>query len=454
MRSVDGNCNLAADPESVAQMKSLELLSETIIEILKEFSSNQLALTPNSLSHALSERKALSCLPPQIAFIDPYSVRESLAPSPQTPFALGPLHDGDSDASIANLLYFPQVRNTYVQVLAGLAPISREEYVERSSELQQRLEECNLMEVLVGLGDDLVSVVRLLVNRALEDMDHASDFLAELGKDLSGMEAQLFSYKSHNRETYLANDKFTSHLLSDTEEMSQAFDLSHVLEDTRGFIVSKLMTIKEAIRIKRREDEIRLQDADRKIDELQESLRGYKEEVLRTKERADVLEKEALLDGLTEIHNRRAYELRIREELRRYHRDGQGFSLVLIDVDGFKQINDLYGHPAGDKCLRGIAGRIRSAVRTTDFLARYGGEEFVVILAGSSGENARRIAEKIRVLIEKTKFCYRDEEIPVTISLGVTESKPGDGDQEALFVRVDDAMYRAKKEGRNRVCVI
>ena len=161
-----------------------------------------------------------------------------------------------------------------------------------------------------------------------------------------------------------------------------------------------------------------------------------------------------LLDGLTEIHNRRAYELRIREELRRYHRDGQGFSLVLIDVDHFKNINDLYGHQAGDNCLRGIAGRIKSAVRTTDFLARYGGEEFIVILAGSSGDNARRISEKIREVIEKTKFIYRDEEIPVTISLGVTVAEPSDGDPEALFVRVDDAMYRAKKEGRNRVCAI
>ena len=402
----------------------------------------------------MAERKELSRLLRQITPVDPDRAKGSPPPSVQAPLAIGPLQDGGSGVPEVDQLYVSQVRSTYIQILAGLGPISREEYLARSSELQQRLEDCCLPEVLVELGGDLVSVVRLLVSRALEDIDHASDFLAELGKDLSGMEEQLFSYRNHNRDTYLSNVKFTSHLLSDTEEMSQAFDMNDVIEDTRGFIVSKLTTIKESIQIKRHEDENRLQDADRKIDELQESLQGYKEEVLRTKERADVLEKEVLLDGLTEIHNRRAYELRIREELRRYHRDGQGFSLVLIDVDHFKNINDLYGHQAGDNCLRGIAGRIKSAVRTTDFLARYGGEEFIVILAGSSGDNARRISEKIREVIEKTKFIYRDEEIPVTISLGVTAAEPSDGDPEALFVRVDDAMYRAKKEGRNRVCAI
>jgi diguanylate cyclase len=443
-----------ADPEGVAYMKSIELLSEVIIETLKEFSTSRRALTPNSLSNALAERKELSSLLRQIAPIDPDCARGSPPLSLQPRLAIGPLQDGGSDVPTVDQLYFSQVRDTYIQVLAGLGPISREEYLARSSELQQRLENCHLPEALLELGDDLISVVRLLVNRTLEDMDHASDFLAELGKDLSGMEEQLFSYRSHNRDTYLSNVNFTSHLLSDTEEMSHAFDINSAIEDTRGFIVSKLTTIKQAIEIKRHEDDNRLQDADRKIDELQESLQRYKEEVLRTKERADVLEKEVLLDGLTEIHNRRAYELRIREELRRYHRDGQGFSLVLIDVDRFKRINDLYGHQAGDKCLRGIAGRIGTAVRTTDFLARYGGEEFIVILAGSSGENARKIAGKIRVVIEKTKFYYRDEAIPVTISLGVTAVEPGDGDPEDLFVRVDDAMYRAKKEGRNRVCVI
>lgn len=422
-------------------MESPDLLAEIIIDTLKEFSTSKVTLTPTSLSRALSERKEFSGFLLQI-------------PSSPTTSAMCLLPDNGSDASRAAHSYVLQLRDTYIQILADLAPISREEYVERSSELQRRLEDCYSMEALIGLGADLVSVVRLLANRALEDMDHASDILVELDKDLLGMEQQLFSYKSHNRESYLSSDEFTSRLLSDTEDMSQAFVLNHILDDTRGMIVSKLASIKTAIGIKRQEDEVRLQEADRKIDQLQLSLQDYRQEIRRSKERADALEKEVLLDALTEIHNRRAYEMRIREELKRYHRDGQALSLVLIDVDRFKQINDSYGHSTGDKCLRGIAGKIKSIVRTTDFLARYGGEEFALILAGSSADNARKIAEKIRALIENTKFSYRDEEVPVTISLGVTEAQPGDLDPEALFFRADDAMYRAKKEGRNRVCML
>ena len=434
-------------------MISFEILSDIIIETLQGFSSNKQPLTSLALCQALSERNELSSWLPRTASMDPYPQTKASPPSLEISWQDGSIDHLDQKSLKLNQVYVQQVRDTYLRILTGLAPISRGEYVERSSELQRRLEGCHQMETLLEFGEDLVNVVRLLVSRAFEDIDHASDILSELGKDLTGMEAQLVSYHIHNRETFRSNDKFTSHLLLDTEEISEAFHLSDVLADARGLFSFKLLALKKAIERKRQEDEVRLQDADYKIDELKKSLQGYKEEVARSKQRADALEKEVLLDGLTEIHNRRAYELRIREEMKRFHREGQTFSLVLIDVDCFKEINDVYGHPAGDKCLQGIAWRIRAGVRATDFLARYGGEEFVVILAGSSEENARRIAEKIRVLIENTQFFYRSEEIRVTTSLGVSEVRPTDEDPEVLFARVDGALYQAKKQGRNRVCI-
>jgi diguanylate cyclase (GGDEF)-like protein len=180
----------------------------------------------------------------------------------------------------------------------------------------------------------------------------------------------------------------------------------------------------------------------------------HNDQIALATERANILEKEVLLDALTEIHNRRAYELQIRENLRRYHLDGQSFSLVLIDVDGFKNINDNYGHSAGDKCLREIAKLIRSSLRKTDFLGRYGGEELIAIMEGASAEDGRKIAEKIRSRIERAHFSYQQEEIPVTISLGVTEVMQTDKDSETPFSRADNAMYQAKRQGRNRVCVM
>jgi diguanylate cyclase (GGDEF)-like protein len=124
-----------------------------------------------------------------------------------------------------------------------------------------------------------------------------------------------------------------------------------------------------------------------------------------------------------------------------------------MDVDRFKNINDKYGHSAGDKCLKEIAKIIMSSMRKADFLARYGGEELVAILPGSTADDAGKIAEKVRFRIELARFCYHQEEIPITISLGVTESRQGDQEPESVFTRADSAMYHAKQDGRNRVCM-
>jgi diguanylate cyclase (GGDEF)-like protein len=284
-------------------------------------------------------------------------------------------------------------------------------------------------------------------------MEHTNGFLSELGKDLSGMERQLLNYHSFNQETFQSNNAFNCNLLSHTEDMRGACDSAKSFEDIRKLIASKFIAVKAAIEIKQKDDLRRLEEANQKLEELQTSLQKYSEEIAVARERADKMEKEALIDSLTGVYNRRAYEIRIREEIRRYKRERLAFGLILIDVDHFKQINDLYGHRVGDKCLRELAGRIRSCTRSTDFLARFGGEEFIIILPGTSAGGAGKIAEKIRRLIGNTLFSYQDEEISVTISVGATQVTPEDEDPELLFTRVDDAMYRAKREGRNQVCV-
>lgn len=140
--------------------------------------------------------------------------------------------------------------------------------------------------------------------------------------------------------------------------------------------------------------------------------------------------------------------------MRRYHRNGEQFSLILIDVDHFKKVNDEYGHKAGDKCLKEIAKLIRTSLRKSDFFARYGGEELIAILNGSDVINAQEVAEKIRLRIVRTHFRYQEEVIPITVSLGVTEVMQTDEDPETPFIRADNAMYQAKSQGRNRVCAM
>ncbi len=125
---------------------------------------------------------------------------------------------------------------------------------------------------------------------------------------------------------------------------------------------------------------------------------------------------------------------------------------MVIDVDHFKSINDRFGHTAGDITLQVIAKALQKSVRQSDFIARYGGEEFVLLMPGLSLLNAAQPLEKLRKVIKNIPFKFREKEIEITISLGATQFKKGDTPLKA-FDRADDALYEAKKTGRDRLCM-
>ncbi|MDQ3262577.1 MAG: GGDEF domain-containing protein [Myxococcota bacterium] len=158
-----------------------------------------------------------------------------------------------------------------------------------------------------------------------------------------------------------------------------------------------------------------------------------------------------IVDGLTQVHNKRYFLEFIEREMGRCHRYNRSLSLVMFDIDHFKKINDNNGHLAGDYVLRELAGVIRPRIRREECMARYGGEEFAVVMPEAGSENARRFAEKIRKMIEDHPFQFEGKEIQVTISLGVADMT-GDMTEPLQFIKVADAnLYKAKKEGRNMV---
>ena len=154
-------------------------------------------------------------------------------------------------------------------------------------------------------------------------------------------------------------------------------------------------------------------------------------------------------DALTGVPNRMAYDKRLDEEIARHQRYNTDFVLMLWDIDHFKGINDTYGHAAGDKVLKVIAGVMQQQLRETDFMARYGGEEFAVILVESDIAAAKVVGEKLRQAIEALEFHFRGTRVPVTASCGLAQA--GAGNSEQLFERADSALYSAKQKGRNRV---
>lgn len=185
---------------------------------------------------------------------------------------------------------------------------------------------------------------------------------------------------------------------------------------------------------------------------FESQMNSYSAEVKKLKAELNQIKETALLDSLTSISNRRAFDLEL-EKLINDRRQGNSiFSLILADLDHFKHFNDTYGHLIGDKVLRAFARVLKQITRKSDFPARFGGEEFAILLPRTTIDDAYRVAENIRkavgdLRLKNTKTGERLDEI--TISLGVATYKNGDSALQVID-RCDEALYRAKKEGRNR----
>jgi diguanylate cyclase (GGDEF)-like protein len=160
------------------------------------------------------------------------------------------------------------------------------------------------------------------------------------------------------------------------------------------------------------------------------------------------LGQQSLTDALTGVPNRRAYDQKIMEEHARSRRTGASLSLLLIDIDLFKQYNDTFGHPAGDSALQSVARVLQASLRPYDFLARYGGEEFVIILPATELSDAIIVAERVRGLVMNSDFPHR--KFTISIGLGRLEAH---GDIKTLVQIADNGLYRAKASGRNKVVV-
>ncbi len=199
---------------------------------------------------------------------------------------------------------------------------------------------------------------------------------------------------------------------------------------------SVLASVAEILRINARLQN-RLLAAEEKLQDQGQQIQSWMEE--------------ARTDALTGLPNRRAFDDALELQIAVWRRKNLAFSVMIIDADHFKAINDRHGHPVGDAVLRCLADAIQGSLRKMDLVARVGGEEFAAILPSTPGTDACRAAEHCRLAIAATGFQSDDLRVPLTISVGVAVvALPDDGD--ALLNRADQALYAAKLAGRNRVC--
>lgn len=160
------------------------------------------------------------------------------------------------------------------------------------------------------------------------------------------------------------------------------------------------------------------------------------------------IEHMATTDKLTGLYNRQALDLLINPIILDQNRKADELSLLLLDIDHFKQINDTYGHLAGDAVLRNLARLITSRLRKTDIICRWGGEEFLILLKGCNQQAASNMAEELRLAIINNPLSYQDRTLPLTVSIGMTQYQPADT-RDKMISRADRALYKAKAAGRN-----
>jgi diguanylate cyclase len=295
--------------------------------------------------------------------------------------------------------------------------------------------------------DDLASLIISVIGKGQRDYEA---FLMVLDERLTKVQKFLEDSQKSDKKWHGTNIEFDKTMRKQVAVMSQEVTDAKDIEDLKKSITGHLDNISTSVDHHSNEGERHEHDKEAEVKALQERIKAMEEETVYIRKRLKEERGKALRDSLTKLPNREAYDERFELELERWKRYKKPTTLVVADIDLFKNVNDNYGHLSGDKVLQIMAKEIQNRIRKTDFVARYGGEEFVIILPETDLDTAAQVIEKTREMIHRLPFHFRDENIKITMSFGMAAFDEG-LDQNTLFERADQALYLAKENGRNRV---
>ncbi len=299
---------------------------------------------------------------------------------------------------------------------------------------------------LAALLEQLSIVVLAALNN---DQQEFEQFLEALNARLSNVNGGVNQIDQLTQNFFATGEEFDQVLRVGIDEFEDELGQAQTVAGLKDSVKSHLENVFEQLD---RYKETRIESQcgyEQELQTLRSKVSELEYEAQCAQEEIEVQQRRSEIDGLTCLPNRAAYDRRIEMELERCQRYSRQFCLVVADVDDFKRINDTFGHLAGDKVLKLLAGTMRARLRNTDFIARYGGEEFVIILPESDAEAAIVAMNHICEQIAACPFHHKEQPLKITVSFGVAEVGI-DEDAEALFARADNAMYAAKKGGRNR----
>jgi len=300
---------------------------------------------------------------------------------------------------------------------------------------------------------DLLALSAKSFGEVQMEIREAEDFLEELTKRLQDL-------GMHLQSAHVGRDKMLQHgqdlsaqVNGHVGELGASVAQATDLQQLKNSVSERLSLIKQNIDAYIQEEMDWHRQAESSEKELQDRLQTLEKESSELRSRMVEARYLALLDSVTGLPNRLAYEERMHQEFARWKRFGSPLTLMVWDVDDFKSINDRFGHQAGDRALRVIAQSLKSRLRETDFIARFGGEEFVALLCGTQGKEAVKVAEQMRQSVAENGFHSHGKPVAVTISCGISSFHAIDT-FDSVFSRADKALYEAKRAGKNRCEII
>ena len=310
--------------------------------------------------------------------------------------------------------------------------------------------------LLVGLGenelptvlDELVELVGGARRQAEAERDEVERFLLQLTNRLGQLGLVLEGIQNQGGEILQEQRALGETVTGEVTDLHASVASASDLDDLKQSISRRLAQIQERLREQRDLEHRREQALEDSVSRLKERIGEMERESDKLQQQVNEARSEAFRDALTGLHNRIAYDNRLDEEIARWKRYGNDLSLILLDVDHFKRVNDNYGHKAGDRVLEVIGTLVRQTIRESDYAARYGGEEFVILLPETDLEGAYALAEKLRLAIQNKHFQYTNQRVSITASCGLARFRKSDS-ADSLFERADKALYHAKESGRN-----
>ncbi|MHA3734096.1 GGDEF domain-containing protein [Pseudomonas sp. Eth.TT006] len=300
---------------------------------------------------------------------------------------------------------------------------------------------------LLPILDDLATLMLAITDSGQHEFEV---YLQQLNERLEAFQSNLQAASEGHADNSSAARAMDTQIREQVDGLQTSVQEAADLDDLKQVLENHLEGLLGTMDQHQKQRDAREQEVAARLKGLAERVAHMEQEALGFREHLEEQRQKALIDPLTGLPNRAAWSERLEHEIKQWQQHGNTLSLAMLDLDHFKRINDNYGHLAGDKVLKIIATVLRKRLRAADFIARFGGEEFVLLLPATTPAVGAKLLEALRAAIEACPFHFKGERVTITISMGLASFRPGEH-SDLVLKRADQALYRAKNAGRNRV---